>query len=120
MHGLAPPSSRASMVSARTLVYDAAVRIALVSPYSYTYPGGVGQHVEALSEELIRQGHDVRLLAPFDPDDRLARIGHRGARPQPREKPDYLIPVGRTIGVPMNGAMSNICITHSAISTISR
>src|SRR3954449_11787596 len=104
----------------RPLVYDAPVRIALVSPYSYTYPGGVGWHVEALAEELIRHGHYVRLLAPYDPDDRLASIGHRGARPQPREKPDYLIPVGRTIGIPMNGAMSNICITPSAISTISR
>src|SRR4051794_8603716 len=104
----------------RPLVYDAPVRIALVSPYSYTYPGGVGWHVEALAEELIRHGHYVRLLAPYDPDDRLASVGHRGARPQPREKPDYLIPVGRTVGIPMNGAMSNICITPSAISTISR
>src|SRR3954447_6677510 len=102
------------------LVYDAPVRIALVSPYSYTYPGGVGQHVEALAEELIRQGHDVRLLAPYDPDDRLARIGHRGARPQPREMPDYLIPLGRTIGVPANGAVSNVTFSPSAVSAVSR
>src|SRR5205814_1127535 len=39
------------------------VRVGLVSPYSYTYPGGVGRHVEALADELIREGHDVRLLA---------------------------------------------------------
>jgi phosphatidylinositol alpha-mannosyltransferase len=96
------------------------VRIALVSPYSYTYPGGVGWHVEALAEELIRHGHDVRLLAPFDPDDRLAGITHRGARPQQREKPDYLIPIGRTVGIPMNGAMSNVCVTPHAISAVSR
>ena len=61
--------------------YDDPVRVALVSPYSYTYPGGVGRHVEALAEELIRQGHEVRLLAPYDPDDRLARVSHRGASP---------------------------------------
>ena len=66
------------MRSARALVYDAPVRIALISPYSYSYPGGVGWHVEALAEELIRHGHDVRLLAPYDPDDRLASLGHRG------------------------------------------
>src|SRR3954447_15748565 len=120
MSGVARLSRRASMDDDRPLVYDAPVRIALVSPYSYTYPGGVGWHVEALAEELIRHGHYVRLLAPYDPDDRLASIGHRGARPQPREKPDYLIPVGRTVGIPMNGAMSNICITPSAIATISR
>src|SRR3954463_14382660 len=120
MCGAGRPSRRGAMADDRRTVYDAPVRIALVSPYSYTYPGGVGWHVEALAEELIRHGHYVRLLAPYDPDDRLASIGHRGARPQPREKPDYLIPVGRTVGIPMNGAMSNICITPSAISTISR
>ena len=102
------------------LVYDATVRIALVSPYSYTYPGGVGWHVEALAEELIRHGHDVRLLAPFDPDDRLASVGHRGARPQPREMPDYLIPLGRTVGIPANGAVSNVAVTPSSISKLSR
>ena len=60
----------------------APVRVALVSPYSYTYPGGVGRHVEALAQELSELGHEVRLLAPYDPDDRLARVSHRGARPQ--------------------------------------
>jgi phosphatidylinositol alpha-mannosyltransferase len=102
------------------LVYDAPVRIALVSPYSYTYPGGVGWHVEALAEELIRHGHDVRLLAPYDPDDRLASIGHRGVRPQQREAPDYLIPLGRSLGVPANGAVSNAVFTPYATAVISR
>ena len=78
----------------------AAVRIALVSPYSYTYPGGVGRHVEALAHELLREGHDVRLLAPYDPDDRHARVSHRGARPDARPAPDHLIPLGRTVGLP--------------------
>ena len=84
------------------------VRVALVSPYSYTYPGGVGRHVEALAQELIGLGHDVRLLAPYDPDDRLARVLHRGASPQPRPLPDYVIPLGRTFGLPMNGAVTNL------------
>jgi phosphatidylinositol alpha-mannosyltransferase len=84
------------------------VRVALVSPYSYTYPGGVGRHVEALAEELTGLGHEVRLLAPYDPDDRLARVMHRGASPQPRPLPDYVIPLGRTFGLPMNGAVTNL------------
>jgi phosphatidylinositol alpha-mannosyltransferase len=84
------------------------VRVALVSPYSYTYPGGVGRHVEALAEELTGLGHEVRLLAPYDPDDRLARVLHRGASPQPRPLPDYMIPLGRTFGLPMNGAVTNL------------
>ena len=86
----------------------APVRVALVSPYSYTYPGGVGRHVEALAQELIGVGHEVRLLAPYDPDDRLARVLHRGASPQPRPLPDYVIPLGRTFGLPMNGAVTNL------------
>jgi phosphatidyl-myo-inositol alpha-mannosyltransferase len=94
------------------------VRVALVSPYSYTYPGGVGRHVEALAEELLRQGHDVRLLAPSDPDDRLARVLHRGARPQPRPLPDYAIPLGRTVGLPMNGAVSNLALTPTAVGVL--
>jgi len=33
------------------------MRIALVSPYSWTYPGGVTRHIEALAEELIAAAH---------------------------------------------------------------
>ncbi|MEA2440449.1 MAG: phosphatidyl-myo-inositol alpha-mannosyltransferase, partial [Thermoleophilaceae bacterium] len=108
------------MCRSGSLGYDAPVRIALVSPYSYTYPGGVGRHVEALAEELIRQGHDVRLLAPYDPDDRLASIAHRGARPEARPAPDYFISLGRSVGVPANGAVSNVTFTPYAASMISR
>jgi phosphatidylinositol alpha-mannosyltransferase len=96
------------------------VRIALVSPYSFTYPGGVGRHVEALAQELLREGHDVRLLAPYDPDDRLARASHRGARPEPVPAPDYLIPLGRTVGLPSNGSVSNLALTPYAVATLGR
>src|SRR3954470_1655886 len=102
------------------LGYDAPVRIALVSPYSYTYPGGVGRHVEALAEELIRQGHEVRLLAPYDPDDRVAKFAHRGARPELREAPAYFMSLGRSIGIPANGAVSNVTVTPYAVSVLSR
>ena len=98
----------------------ARVRVGLVSPYSYTYPGGVGRHVEALSEELLQQGHDVRLLAPYDPDDRLARAMHRGARPDQRPLPDYLVPLGRTVGLPANGAVSNLAVSTQAVATLDR
>jgi phosphatidylinositol alpha-mannosyltransferase len=96
------------------------VRIGLVSPYSYTYPGGVGRHVEALAEQFLSEGNDVRLLAPYDPDDRLSRIAHRRARPERRPAPDHLIPLGRTVGLPMNGAVSNLPYTPHAISVLGR
>src|SRR5580693_5529548 len=53
------------------------VRIALVSPYSWTYPGGVTRHIEALSAELHALGHDARILTPSDPDDRRSARLHR-------------------------------------------
>jgi phosphatidylinositol alpha-mannosyltransferase len=100
------------------VLYDATVRVGIVSPYSYTYPGGVGRHAEAVTQELLAQGHDVRLLAPYDPDDRLARATHRGAIPESLPLPDYLVPLGRTVGLPANGAVSNLAIFPEAVSKL--
>src|SRR6478735_3078802 len=85
------------------------MRVALVSPYSWTYPGGVTRHIEALTHELLRAGHDVRVLAPFDPYGPRSALLHRGARPQ-----------ARTLGWPSNGAVSNLAGTPSAISRLRR
>jgi phosphatidyl-myo-inositol alpha-mannosyltransferase len=98
----------------------ARVRVALVSPYSYTYPGGVGRHVEALAQELTGLGHEARLLAPYDPDDRISRVAHRGAPPHERPLPDHVIPLGRTIGFPMNGAVSNLAAFPETVATLGR
>src|SRR3954469_5703825 len=83
------------------------MRIALVSPYSWTYPGGVTRHIEALAEQYLAAGHEVRVLSPVDPDDRLTARLHRGARPSQRPLPDYLIPLGRTLGFPANGSRAD-------------
>jgi phosphatidyl-myo-inositol alpha-mannosyltransferase len=91
------------------------MRVALVSPYSWTYPGGVTRHIEALAESFLAEGHDVRVLAPFDPDDRRTRMLHRGAAPQRRVAPDYLIPLGGTVGFRANGAVSNLMATPSGL-----
>lgn len=96
------------------------MRVALLSPYSWTYPGGVTRHIEALAEQLLAHGHHVRVLAPFDADNRRTAILHRGARPQVREIPDYLVPVGATIGWSFNGAVSSIAGTPSAASALRR
>jgi phosphatidyl-myo-inositol alpha-mannosyltransferase len=95
------------------------MRIALVSPYSWTYPGGVTRHIEALAEQYIVAGHDVRVLAPYDPPDLSAAVLHRGARPQDVRAPDYLVSLGRTIGFHANGAVSNLSISPGAISKLS-
>src|SRR5437588_2754206 len=94
------------------------MRIALVSPYSWTYPGGVTRHIEALAERLVEQGHHVRVLAPYDPGDIRARVQHRGAAPQALAAPDYLVPLGRTVGFKANGAVSNLSITPFGVATM--
>ncbi len=93
------------------------MRIALVSPYSWTYPGGVTRHIEALAERFIEEGHHVRVLAPYDPVDLPSRILHRGATPQPLPAPDYLVPLGRTLGFKANGAVSNLSITPHGVAS---
>jgi phosphatidyl-myo-inositol alpha-mannosyltransferase len=94
------------------------VRIALVSPYSWTYPGGVTRHIEALADEFLSAGHEVRVLAPYDPPDALSARLHRGARPQERELPEHFVPLGRTVGFPANGAISNLAVTPHCVSRL--
>jgi len=86
------------------------VRIGLVSPYSWSFKGGVNRHVEALAEEFLGRGHDVRVLAPVDPPGLLSRATHRKSVPT-IELPDYLTPLGRSVGWGANGAVSNLAST---------
>jgi len=94
------------------------MRIALVSPYSWTYPGGVTRHIEALAERFIEEGHHVRVLAPYDPVDTFSAALHRGASPQALRVPDYLVPLGRTVGFRANGAVSNLSITPYGVAAL--
>ena len=96
------------------------MRAALVSPYSWTYPGGVTRHIEALAGELAAGGHEIRVFAPFDRDTRATALLHRGARPQRRLQPEWLVSLGGTIGWPSNGAVSNLAGTPKTVSTLRR
>jgi phosphatidylinositol alpha-mannosyltransferase len=96
------------------------MRIALVSPYSWSYPGGVTRHIEALAEQYLAAGHDVRVLAPHDPADSTSAVMHRGAKPQQLSEPDYLLPLGRTVGFHANGAVSNLLIGPAGMARLSR
>jgi phosphatidyl-myo-inositol alpha-mannosyltransferase len=96
------------------------MRIALVSPYSWTYPGGVTRHIEALADEFTAAGHEPRIITPFDPDDRLSVRLHRGARPQPRAQAANIVSLGRTIGLRANGAVSNVALRPSVAAILRR
>src|ERR1700733_10225130 len=99
------------------------MRVAILSPYSWTYPGGVTRHIEALAETFIADGHHVRVLAPFDPPDRFSSILHRGADPQPipgGQTPDYLVSLGRTLSLKANQAVSNISVSGYAMAPVNQ
>jgi phosphatidylinositol alpha-mannosyltransferase len=56
------------------------LKIALVSPYDYPYPGGVTEHIHHLEMEFVRRGHVVKIIAPsssskLELSDNIYRIG---------------------------------------------
>ncbi|MBV8219164.1 MAG: glycosyltransferase family 4 protein, partial [Solirubrobacterales bacterium] len=94
------------------------MRIAQVSPYSWSYPGGVNRHVEALSAQLRSRGHRVHVLAPFDPPDQRTHRLRDNAQPQSLSVPRHLVPLGRTVALRANGAVSNLSITPSGVGEL--
>ena len=63
----------------------------------------------------------MRVLAPFDPDDRrTALAAPRRAAAARARPPDWLVPLGGTIGWPSNGAVSNLAGTPYAVATLRR
>ncbi len=76
------------------------MKIALVTPYDWSQPGGVNNHVSNLAENFIRRGHDVRIVAS-------------ASRP-PKRAPDYLTIIGEsTIGLPASGSVANVCLSYN-------
>ncbi|MFC1908325.1 glycosyltransferase family 4 protein [Chloroflexota bacterium] len=56
------------------------MKIALVSPYDFAYPGGVVNHISCLERYFTEMGHEVRIIAPASKavrsfGDRFIRIG---------------------------------------------
>src|SRR3954471_21198796 len=82
------------------------MRIALVSPYSWSHPGGVTRHIEALATELVAAGHEPRVIAPYDGE--------------PGSEPAWLASLGPSFGLSFNGAVSNLANTPRAASALRR
>ena len=83
------------------------MRIGLVTPYTWTVPGGVNQHVEPLAAELEARGHEPWIMAPvgaFTPSWR-APDGRRLARAA-----ENLIPMGTALAIPSNGSRAHISL----------
>ena len=83
------------------------MRIGLVTPYTWTVPGGVNQHVEHLADELEARGHEPWIMAPVGalaPSWRLPD-GRRLA-----SAAENLIPMGTALAIPSNGSRAYISL----------
>ncbi len=74
------------------------LRIALVSPYDFAYPGGVTNHITGLSKELRSRGHEVTIAAPV-------------SKPVGDIDVPNLVPIGRPIPVPTAGSIARITLS---------
>jgi phosphatidylinositol alpha-mannosyltransferase len=69
------------------------MRIGIVCPYSFDFPGGVQFHIRDLAEQLIALGHKVSVLAPADEETPV---------------PEYVESAGRTVPVRYNGSVARL------------
>ncbi len=83
------------------------MKIGLVSPYDWSYPGGVRDHVWQLANEFITMGHDVRIMAPAS-----------GPKGKLTEK--YIYKMGRTTPIPINGSIARILLDPSIAVRVRR
>ncbi|MFH1775486.1 MAG: glycosyltransferase family 4 protein [Chloroflexota bacterium] len=80
------------------------MKIALVSPYDFAYPGGVLHHILALERHFTRMGHEVKIIAPASQGD-VSLDGR-------------LIPIGRPRAVPTSGSIARITLSIRLASQI--
>jgi phosphatidyl-myo-inositol alpha-mannosyltransferase len=90
------------------------MKVGIVVPYSWSFWGGVPEHADHQARGLQKLGVDARIIIGHDPPGRLTKYLHprEGRHERP---PGYVIPVGRSVIVPANGALPNIVLSPSAI-----
>ncbi len=80
------------------------MKIALVSPYDFAYPGGVANHISALESHFTRMGHEVKVIAPASRV--VSTFGER------------FIPIGKPRPIPTSGSITRITISLRLAPTI--
>ncbi|OGO24265.1 MAG: glycosyl transferase family 1 [Chloroflexi bacterium RBG_16_50_9] len=73
------------------------MRIALVSPYDFGYPGGVINHISCLEQQFTRMGHTVRIIAPAS--KALYTLGERFIR------------IGTPRPIPVSGSIARVTVS---------
>jgi phosphatidyl-myo-inositol alpha-mannosyltransferase len=93
------------------------MKVGIVVPYSWSYWGAVPEHAELQADSLQRLGVETRTVMGHDPPGSFTRVLHprhgRHGRP-----PADVIPVGRSVIVPANGALPNIVLSPRAVGRI--
>ena len=72
------------------------MKIALVSPYDWTVPGGVNSHCAHLRAQFVERGHEVRIVAPSSKEIREDDVITIGTRP---------------LTLPVSGSMARISLS---------
>jgi len=77
------------------------MKLALVSPYDFAYPGGVTEHVSHLAEQFLERDYEVHIIAPSS-----------GDQTEPIASVDAPVHrIGRVVSIPANGSVARITLS---------
>ena len=71
------------------------MKIGLVSPYDFAYPGGANAHVSLLTREFLKRGHSVKIIAPSSKSVEMLGV-------------ENFIRLGVPIPIPANGSLARV------------
>jgi phosphatidylinositol alpha-mannosyltransferase len=81
------------------------VKVGLVSPYDWSYPGGVKDHITHLAAELRTRGHTVRILTP-------------ATGPEARQVEYGIYRLGWTAPLHINGSIARVAVAPDVYGRI--
>jgi len=80
------------------------MKVALVSPYDFVYPGGVANHILSLGHHLTQMGHEVKFIAPASKT--IPSLG------------DRLISIGKPRPIPSSGSIVRVPISPGLLPDV--
>ena len=92
------------------------MRVGLVSPYSWTVPGGVNHHIEHLADELEERGHETWTIAPVG----AVTPARRSVDSRRRAMAERFIPMGSAMPVPSNGSRAYVWVSPKIFGRMDR
>lgn len=74
------------------------MKVALVSAYDFSHPGGVANHILFLHKELLRMGHEAKIIAPY-------------SEPKDSIKDKDIIAIGSPVPISSAGSIARITLS---------